>query len=451
MYTSRSGSVKKLRVIEASMGITYQQKRQILAFMSDRAHWENVFNMDFFMDERRKWQSSGKKNGITVHTSPDKSSFLIVDENEGGGAITLSRAEDRQLRISDESERIMFLSQEGQNLEIKIEGAGTDVSDMASEKEIGLDEKDARVVVVPELAAYVRFYEDGSKRVFLDDASRKITFDPPLNERSRTLQEGRYFHVVEFDLDSAENWGLSPVSALIGTKLIVSKDLSIEPDIRTFNDLDPQKAQEYLAYLLRDEWDETYSGPWQWRPKKEKQVGDISHLHKHWVDTTEYEGHFVGLPKQFYVRKTAKGFALATSLDNREAIWSQTAILNQTIDGAAKPVQLVRPNLSPRTLLHVLNHGETIEDHRGREWKCAVVETDNTATIANEARTLSRENFGLTACHFSAVNYDRNTCFLAMDAQAHERLTLAYDATVEVLHRFTSGASARRANWENVS
>lgn len=424
------------------MSITYQQKRQILSYMAQPSHWANIFDMDFFMDERRKWHTARSPHDITVSSSPDKKSFQVIDEKQGGGSISLSLLESGAIAVSDESSRSAQVGKKG------IRGAfdrqdRTDglpeIHDIASAKEIGMGNESARLIAIPELAAYVRFYDDKAKDVFLEDWGKKLSFGPPTAERDLSLHPGRFFHVVSFDLETAAQWGLTPFGALNGTKLIVSKDLFIEPDLRTFNELDPEKAAEYLAFLLRDEWDDGFKGPWQWRPKKIKNVGDITHLQKQWADSTEFSGYFIGLPKQFFVETTDNGFRLATSLDNREAIWAQTALLGEAAGGALDSVQTVTPKLSPGIVLHLLNKGDTLADHRGRAWKCVVLETKNTAEIAKNARDIGRSNFGLTGYHFASLNFDDHSCMIAMDAEILDRVSRAYEATVQMLHMIKSG------------
>ncbi len=418
------------------MSITYQQKRQILSYMSQPSHWANIFDMDFFMDERRKWHTARSPNDITLASRPDHEAFLVTDERPGGGSISISTSPDRAFMIADESERSARMGIRGLQADVP---EHVEIAEITSASEIGVGSSDARLIAIPEIAAYVRFYDDKSKTVFLENWGKKVTFGPPLHDRDLSLHPGRFFHVVSFDLDTAAQWGLTPYGALNGTKLIVSKDLFIEPDLRTFNELDPEKAAEYLAHLLRDEWDDSFKGPWQWRPKKIKNVGDITHLQKQWADSTEFSGYFIGLPKQFFVETTDNGFRLATSLDNREAIWSQTALLSEAAGGALDSVQTVTPKLSPGIVLHLLNKGDTLMDHRGRAWKCVVLETKNTAEIAKNARDIGRTNFGLTGYHFASLNFDDHSCMIAMDAEIHDRVSHAYEATVQLLHMIKSG------------
>lgn len=418
------------------MSITYQQKRQILSYMSQPSHWANIFDMDFFMDERRKWHSARSPSDITLASSPDHEAFLITDERPGGGSISISTLPDRAFMISDESERSARMGITGP---LPNGSRHVNIDDITSASEIGLGIADARLIAIPDIAAYVRFYDDKSKAVFLENSGKKVTFGPPLHDRDLSLHPGRFFHVVSFDLDTAAKWGLTPYGALNGTKLIVSKDLSIEPELKAFNELDPQKAAEYLMHLLKDEWDDSFKGPWQWRPKKIKNVGDITHLQKQWADSTEFSGYFIGLPKQFFVETTDNGFRLATSLDNREAIWSQTALLSEAAGGALDSVQTVTPKLSPGIVLHLLNKGDTLADHRGRAWKCVVLETKNTAEIAKNARDIGRTNFGLTGYHFASLNFDDHSCLIAMDAEMLDRVSRAYEATVQMLHMIKSG------------
>lgn len=417
--------------------ITYQQKRQILSFLSEQSHWANIFDIDFFLDERRKWRTTSRNDKeISISSSPDKKSFLVADDRKGGGHVLLKLDDSGALTINDESHRSVRAGIKG--IEATAKGHETEIGDILTHAEIGTNQKSARLITIPELAAYVRFFEDGKKGVYLDAYGKKVQFGSPDSDKDSTLHAGRFFHVVTFDLETAARWGLTPYGILNGAKLIVSKDLSIEPDLKTFNELDPEKAAEYLAYLLLDEWDESFQGPWQWRPRVAKKVENIERLQKKWTDSTEFSGYSVGLPTQFFIETFESGFKLATSLDHREAILAQTALLSEASD-SAQPVQTVSAYLSPRTLLHLLDKGSRISDHRGRDWMCVIINAKDTAEIARSAREVGRANFGLTPYHFSAVNYEEQSCLIAMDTEALESVKKSYNATVELLKMIESG------------
>lgn len=414
------------------LSITYEQKRQILDYMSQPGHWGNHFDMNFFTDERRKWRTT-TQNDVSVSASPDRRSFFLEDQKTGASLLLIVEKDNSRI-ITDESGSIVKVNAQSEISASK----GAEVANLESAYEIGLNQPGSRIASIPELSCYARFYNNGGKAVFLDDRGTKISLPPPKDAKAATMHMGRFFHVVSFDLDTAASWGMTPYGLLNGAKLIVSKDLSIEPDLRTFNDLDPQRAAEYLDYLLRDDYDTTFKGPWQWRPKIDKKVGDIAHLQKKWTDVTEFSGYFIATPQQFHVETTDSGFNIGTSLDHRETIWAQAAVLKAASSGHIVPVETVSSRFAPRTLMHLLQNSQALPDHRGRSWNYVVIHAKETADIAKEARKIGRENFSLTGYHFAALNYDDQTCLVAMDTEVLEKLSRSYDATIEMLHMIKS-------------
>ncbi len=414
------------------LSITYEQKRQILDYMSQPGHWGNHFDMNFFTDERRKWRTT-TQNNVSVSTNADRRSFFLEDQKTGASLLLIVEKDNTRI-ITDESGCVVKVDATSKISTSK----DAEITNLETAYEIGLNQPGSRIVTIPELSCYARFYNNGGKAVFLDDRGARISLPPPKDAKAATMHMGRFFHVVSFDLETAASWGMTPYGLLNGAKLIVSKDLSIEPDLKAFNELDPEKAAEYLEYMMRDEYDTTFKGPWQWRPKLPKQLRNADDLRKKWTDIKEFDGHLIATPRQFHVETTDSGFNIGTSLDHRETIWAQAAVLKAASSGHIVPVETVSSHFAPRTLMHLLQNSQALPDHRGRSWNYVVIHAKQTAGMALEARKIGREHFGLTGYHFAALNFDDQTCLVAMDTEVLEKLSRSYDATIEMLHMIKS-------------
>lgn len=64
------------------MPITYSQKQNILEFLFNPINWENRFDLNFFMDEKRKWRFRSD-NEISISTNQDKAEIFAVSKQTG--------------------------------------------------------------------------------------------------------------------------------------------------------------------------------------------------------------------------------------------------------------------------------------------------------------------------------------------------------------------------------
>ena len=115
------------------------------------------------------------------------------------------------------------------------------------------------------------------KREIISDLSDQSRWERTDNERK---PPERYSHVVVFNKAVANDIGISETNLQNSVKLVVAMELGIEPNIKAFNELDPDKTLAFLAEKMVDEYDSNWDGPEQWRPKLKKDIGDISPLQK---------------------------------------------------------------------------------------------------------------------------------------------------------------------------
>lgn len=398
------------------MPITYAQKRAILDYLSDAHHWSNRFDMAFFMDKSRRWKSYSA--GDVAYLVEPEGETAFLHHKPSGATLTVIRV-GRDLLAEDESGRLLAIEDGRPAMEYTEDGT---FSPIRSESE-WLDH--ANTAHLPALDLHVRFAADGSKSLFFDAGGLRVDIGAPELKYEERRHPGRLFHAVDFTVGDAAAFGLEPHDLMVGAKLVIAKDLGIEPEIRAFNALDPEKALAFTLDLMTDKWDPDWKGPWQWRPKLKPKVGDISPLQKAWHDSTEFEGHFVAVPTRFTIEKTDDGYSFRTCLDDREAIRAQARVAHEASEGGIPTVDTLAARTAPEKLLHFLRHGAAVRDHRNREWSCVLAHAQKAAILAEEARAAMRSHFGLGAFHFAAVGLDRDLCVLAMDATALEDVSAA--------------------------
>ena len=186
------------------MPITYIQKQKILEFLSNPANWKNHFDLDFFMDEKRKWHTQSK-NGITVSTSNDKKEIFVVHE-QTGSAVHIKK-EAPKLSIRDESGRGLSIQSKLLKLD---DGTALTIEPITSAREFNQDTQDTNIAEIDEMGVRIGFHNSGLKTVFLADSGQKITFEKPTSPIKSTSHPGQFFHVISFSLTTAKTWGMEP-------------------------------------------------------------------------------------------------------------------------------------------------------------------------------------------------------------------------------------------------
>lgn len=424
------------------MIISYTQKQQILEFLADPSNWDNRFDLGFFMDQKRKWKRISQ-NGVEL--SQNQSGTEAFALHKATGAAVQFKKTKHDITIRDESGRVLTV----QSASISVdEDFDLSISPMQSSAEIGLDDPSTNVAIIEYMGAYISFALSGEKTVFLDDIGQKVNYPKPTSPIKEAFHLGQFFHVISFNLASADKWGMSPRSLLDGAKLVVSKDLGLEPNLRTINEIDPDQARAYIEYLLTEEYDDSFEGPIQWRPIKPKKLKDLSVFAKAWDDTTQFSGYFIDTPRRFFVQKAEDGFDLATSLDHRERIWSHGQVFKSAASAHTTPIQMITTKTPPHTLLHMLERGNTTRDHRGREWTYIIFETKDAAKITELTRGMIRDNFHLSGDYVSTINFDDGLCILAIDCDALTQTKLALDATRQMLSLIQNNGTDVKAALE---
>ncbi len=420
------------------MSFTYSDKQNILHYLSDPNRWSDCSNLGFFMDDRRKWSCHTQRNIHIARDSKYTGTKTYLVHQDTGSSLLIERVEGG-LSITDESDRVLLFQGNDFKTDDDMEAKYTP---KYSTDEVGIDNSHASVVELSELDLFVRFSNTGAKSLFLEKEGVRIDLAKPSKKLSNSLEQGRFFHVISFNLSATDGFGLPTDDLLTGIKLVVAKDFDIEPDLETFNEIDTEGdgLEVFLSRLGENQYrPEDAHLPWQWQRKID--TVDLSPLEIAWIDSTEFNGHYAALPTQFSFEKTEDGFDLMTDLDSRERILSHSGVFKAAMAGSSHPTQMINSQTAPHSMLHFLSNGETTRDHRGREWSYIVFKSEHSAAIADQTREVVRRNFGLSGHHFSVLNFDNGLCLLAMRSEALEATLSSYRATIEMLAMIKDGGN----------
>jgi hypothetical protein len=387
------------------MHLDYPQKMRLLDHFSKRANWRNQFDMNFFMDDMRK--ASSHQVTPTASRTVNRTGTKVHVEHKSGSALSFAIEKDRVVIVDESGTTFTYGGESAfahqQSLSI------TPVKPAAH-----------NVVEVPGTDIAVIFDGVGNKAVIIGAYQVNL---PACAERPvKPVQKGAQIHVASISDALAAGWGIPPFDLADVTKLVVACDFGLELGIEAIN--------APAGYRIVQP--ELPANVTTLRPDQRTHLNIVQ---KPWRDTTEFEGHDVSSPRTFFVEADDAGLNLITSLDQREAIWSQGDVLHAALSTGAPPVQTVTSRTQAHHMLNLLTRGAVTRDTRGREWNYVVVETQHSLDIATKLRKAMRHEFGLTARHCSVMTYDKGLCILAMASKV-------LDAAAEHSHNMHEGSYA---------
>lgn len=410
------------------MGLTFEQKNQIIDFLATPQNWTNIFNDAFFANEKRKWHSV-RHGDVILSSSPDSLQAYAVHE-PSGTSLHIDRRDKNTIRITNEHHQT--LTYKNGKFSTR-DDVNPDISLISSSAEFGFNQNGISTLMLSPLKVILRFDKDGSKTVFFDDLGHKASYPAPKEAIKRELQGGRFFQRISFSNTHAKEWDLHPLAMLHNAKLIVAKDMDVEPHLRAINELDEQKAQAMLMEFLRTEYDKDWNDPKQLQTAIDKGYESLTPTEKIWLDTTDFKGSIIDLPQRFCISSTGDGFDLTTSSDTKHAIWTHGDVLQQVKEASITPVQTVNLKTTIQSLLHMMGRGETMRDHLSREWNVVVLQSPHTKEIIKSTKDCMRDQMGLTNHDYAALNFGENKCLLAMESQIFDRISRACHASYALL------------------
>jgi len=406
---------------------TFRQKTNFIQYISQPENWTDLFNLPSLMDETRKWPSQNI-NGLGVSINPEGNKAKITF-NDNGTSLLIDRSKSSQITITDEHGKALYFIDDVFRTK---NGMISGISSFSSAAEYGIDDPDAHIAILDALGVVCRFNNDGTKAVFIENLGQKVSFSSNSEPVQREELSGRFLHKISIDKSETREWALPHKDAIIFAKLVVAKDLNIEPDLYCLNELDENRVGAVLVEFLREEYVKDWDGPEQWRPKVKKSA-DLSQAGKAWDDTTEFTGHTVNLPTAFAIHYTYTGFDILTSSYNKDAILTHGQILRTAQTEDIQPIQTINAKTATSSLLHMLSRGYTITDHTGQDWNFVVLESPATKIIIQHTNTIARNSFGLRGHNYVALNHNEDTCILAMEKKTLERIKCSYAASLEMM------------------
>ncbi len=420
--------------------LSFSQKVSIIDHLSLPDNWTNIFNMSFFMDETRKW-SRKSVNGLSVLSSPDMTQYKVLDE-ENGRSLSIARQGDRY-KVTDEHDRSFVLSQGT----VKSRGDTVeDVTPIRSTEEFGFTDDTAKPIVLENMGVVLRFNSDGSKAVFFEDIGHRVDMNAHSDGVSPENHPGRFFHKISLTEDTFKEWDIHPAYAMMFAKLVIAKDLNIEPGLEAQNEIDEKKAAFLLAQYLKERLDDM-DMPEAWKANTPIEMTDLSGKAKNaislsekpWDDTTQFGGYDAALPNRFFITKTDDGYDLTTSSDAKHSIWSQGELLRQARESNILSIQTVNTQTAAESVLHMLSQGNTVEDHLDREWQFVVLESPAAQKIVANMNDIAHNAFGVDSHDYAAINFDNTRSLLAMESDTLEQVMVQYAASRSVMKMIEDG------------
>lgn len=394
--------------------------------------WQNLFQINFFVDEKRKWKSRRNRD-LVVSTSQDKDSAFLVDERYGT-SLHITKKPGKKYDV------VIVTDEDGHSIHYRNGKIKTDFWNkfrnhvsLSRRSSINRSGEDENVYEISDFGLFLRLNENGSRTISFKNSTQEALLPPRENRRRKPHANGRFFHVISFNSAASDEFGLSLTDLKDYVKIILAREIGLEPDLKAINELDPDRFVSMAAEIIPREYDPDWSGPEQWRPEIKKSIGDLRDIEKTWHDVTQFKGYSIDTPSRFAISRTHRGFDIQTSLDHREQILAQGRVLKNAFESSPEPFTPLNTNKMDRTLLHFLNHGEETEDHKNRQWRYVVIQSEQSAVLSHRVRELCRQNLGLEQQDFSAINHDDDKCILAMNAHALKRAFRAYDASTEML------------------
>lgn len=386
------------------MLLNFDQKNAIVGHLVAAENWKNLFDINFFT--QRDIRLGNEKNILcdpkVFIFKNDIGNKAAIEQNITGAKLYFEHTGDGVITFHDEHNRKGFITASGLNAE---EGVVEKLAVV----------HDAHMHAIPYMGVFVHFGANGEKTICCEKTQTQVTMPSPSVPPKTPLSFSQYFHVIALNEELAGALAMPVYSLMNATKLVLSRDLNVDPDLRAINVLDERAMEAAIADFVIDRFDPKYQGPKQWRRPLKNKMPKAETMQKAWNDSTQFDARgAIAFSSAFMVQRDDNGFRLRTSLNWREAIWAQGRVMNAVI--YSDPVTFVRDGAEIPTLLHLLRTGKTVYDHRGGEWKSVLIKHRMACVLARRMRQAARDQFNLQAGEFIAIHHDQGHCVLAMRA-----------------------------------
>ena len=441
------------------MSLTYEAKRRLIQHVASAENWRNDYdaeavarNFDNWSTrlngnislQKQVWKVAPKDESQLYHGSNLKRVKISYNATHGHkdserSYVHISMAEGK-LEIQDESGRRIVKAFGGtfESAENNQDQSGISIG---GEQALSahLKDKGVEIAEISELGITCAFHPNGEKIIFFEKEGQTLAFDKPTGFADTAIPASGLLNVISFDEYFARDIGINLNAEFINAaKLVVAIDLGLEPDIKLLNKLKEEDVAHFLANAIEDKYDPDWTGPWQWRPKIKAQIGDISHLQEAWIDTVDFEGYYIGLPKRFGIafRKDPDRYDFRHSADDKHHLIAQGKLLEAATGGAFEPMPILQKNPAIQTLLHVLHvAGKQIHDQNDTPWNGVILKAENANMPARQMREMVKDHFGadFAASYLSSINYDANHCLIALQKDALDYANQSVRASARVM------------------
>jgi hypothetical protein len=395
----------------------FRQKEQIIAHVARRRNWRDDFDTAFLTDPNRKTKTS-LINGLSVSYSLFDS-VINIERTDIDISIEIKRI-GIGLGIVLPDGRVLMLSQ-------------TPLL-FTNRKKISLgsfDPKGERYAHIQDFM--IAIDENGVIDLQLPELNQSAIIHPLKAPQRSVIKQGRFFHKISFNHHThGKKWGLEPETLLMAAKLIIARELGIEPDLHAINAFDEDSVVPYLAERAVIERDLSTGMPPQWSPFKDKPI-DGAHLlslQKAWSDSSDFEGHRIETPRLFCIRKGDKGYDFYVGLDHKQQLLTLGHVTLQALRNDQRPTNIFGNKENFSTLLHTLEHGAETTDPEGNLWKYAFIAHEEAAAFAQRLRQQCHGTYGINRQDMLTLAVEPDCCLMMMRAKAIEPVKTAFHSTV---------------------
>ena len=384
------------------MSINYFQKLNMVEHLVNCSSWTNLFDINFFNNARRKWQStsidsieySAHKNGDAVCLQHKQTASMLLFQKKEDGTVT----------IEDESKRTY---DKHASFSRNIVG---ETSPVRCDKPQTID--------LARFKVSVSFFETGQKSVKFHDSDTIINFPAPIVNQKKELPMGRFFHAVSLSDELGRQWEIGHPDFINAFKIIVAKEMGIQPTLNAknaFNEnalmaLYQKRIESGSPNVLRD--------------------ADYNTLMKPWRDVTEFEGHDVATAYEFCVQKVKDGFQACFSAEHKHRIQSHASIVVQALENAL-PVSKIPEIITADSLESVVSSGTSLCDPHKSQWMTVIFDRavshdiwdrlkNNGAAVDDQHawHVAHNQDRSLGGDEIVAMNVSKDKCVVAMRESA---------------------------------
>ncbi|MCE7888066.1 MAG: hypothetical protein DYH13_11280 [Alphaproteobacteria bacterium PRO2] len=369
--------------------LSYRQKRFIIEYLADPAHWQGcTLDPDWVDMPDRHFRNTSDNRIVKTHIS-DR--HIKLRDNETNALLELVVDGDK-IRARDETSQEVVFHRSGkyavdpERPGVSLHPYNKHIFQILPGRHMDWDEGNLTAL----------FLEQGAKKIRFDASGNVAYFSPtpdPLRVRKEHMQAVYNQHSAAFPSDLSNGPDLNEV------KLVIAFDLALEPGLKAIN-----------SYAIFDDL--------QVRPK-------------HWSDTCEFSGHDIAIPSNYRIETTWREFNISMDSDRRDWIITNAQLAKRAFDMAPSSWK-ESSDLHSENILAGIEKGARVAAFNGTAWRMGVYEANHAHLIANNARYFFGGIFNMSGRDYLAINHDENMFILGVNEEKLRIARHALSATQEV-------------------